>query len=64
MERIYRIGQARFEVLLDLLSDEQLETVIEAFDILNAAAIQRQQLDGTPSQQRADATTERVNTVS
>jgi DNA-binding MarR family transcriptional regulator len=64
MERIYRIGQARFEVLLDLLSDEQLETVIEAFDILNAAAIQRQELDGTPSQQRADATTERVNTVS
>jgi DNA-binding MarR family transcriptional regulator len=64
MERIYRIGQARFEVLLDLLTDEQLEIVIEAFDILNVAAIQRKQLDGAPSAHQADASIERVNTVS
>jgi DNA-binding MarR family transcriptional regulator len=42
MERIYRFGQARFDVLLDLLSEQELDTVIEAFSILTDAARQRQ----------------------
>lgn len=43
MERFYRIGQARLDVLVDLLSDAELETVISAFGILAEAALRRQQ---------------------
>ena len=48
MERFYRIGQARLDVLVDLLSDDELDTVISAFSILSEAALRRQQTGGVP----------------
>ncbi|HYI13921.1 MAG TPA: MarR family transcriptional regulator, partial [Thermomicrobiales bacterium] len=49
MERMYRIGQARFEILLDLLSEGELDTVLEAFGILTNAAHQLKRQDGAPA---------------
>ncbi len=43
MDRFYRMGQARLDVLVDLLTDDELETVISAFGILSEAALRRQQ---------------------
>jgi DNA-binding MarR family transcriptional regulator len=48
MERFYRMGQARLDVLVDLLDDDELETVVSAFGILADAALRRQQAGITP----------------
>jgi DNA-binding MarR family transcriptional regulator len=45
MERFYRIGQARLDVLVDLLDDDEMETVVSAFGILAAAALRRKEAD-------------------
>ena len=41
MERFYRMGQAGLDVLVDLLTDEELDTVISAFGTLAEAALRR-----------------------
>lgn len=48
MERFYRIGQAKLEVLIDLLDDDEIETVITAYRTLSSAALRRLQSGTTP----------------
>jgi DNA-binding MarR family transcriptional regulator len=43
MNRFFRMGQARLDLLIDLLTDEELDTVISAFVTLGEAALRRQQ---------------------
>jgi DNA-binding MarR family transcriptional regulator len=47
MNRFFRMGQARLELLIDLLTDEELDTVISAFVTLGEAALRRQQAAAT-----------------
>jgi len=68
MERIYRIGQARFDILLDLLSEEELDTVRAAFSILTHAAHQLKQTGtavvASPESHPPEAANEKVNSRS
>lgn len=43
IERFYRIGQTRMELLVDVLADDELEHVVHAMRILAEAALRRQQ---------------------
>ncbi|HEX5167409.1 MAG TPA: MarR family transcriptional regulator [Thermomicrobiales bacterium] len=43
MHRFFRMGQARLDLLIDLLTDEELDTVISAFVTLAEAALRRQE---------------------
>lgn len=57
MDRFYRMGQARLDVLVDLLTDEELDTVISAFAMLSEAALRRQQsrTESTPNRSNEKA---------
>jgi len=45
VERFYRIGQARMELLGDVLTDDELALVVESFSVLAEAALRLQQAD-------------------
>ena len=59
MERFYRMGQARLDVLVDLLEDDELEIVVDAFSILADAALRRQQAEAMPQPTPAGPTPSR-----
>ena len=42
MERFYRISQGRMDILVDLLTDDELDTIISAFRMLADAALRQQ----------------------
>jgi DNA-binding MarR family transcriptional regulator len=49
VERVYRIGQARLDLLIDVLADDELDRVIDAFAVLAEAALRLQSTDGASS---------------
>jgi DNA-binding MarR family transcriptional regulator len=50
IERIYRLGQARTELLTDVLTDDELERVIAGFATLAEAALRLQPAAGAAGQ--------------
>jgi len=55
VQRFYRIGQARMELLVDVLADDELERVANAMAILADAALRLQQMEASAASARPEA---------